>query len=164
MSNGLVFLNGSISYAMMLFKKHPSIAHRTIIDYNLAITMLPPMLIGSLVGSVLAGIVPSTFQLALLILVVSLSLFKTFFKARALWKQENLDMKNSKVASKATTMKGSPVTSPQTGEANKKKGEENYRQLEEPESSQRSNMIKVEETSASKHNDEEMPPNTGGNH
>lgn len=94
LSNGLMFTNGAIAYFMLLFKKHPSIEHRTLIDYNLAIIMLPPMMIGSLIGSILAGIVPSTFQLGLLSLLITASLYKTYIKAVGMWNAENLELKS----------------------------------------------------------------------
>jgi uncharacterized membrane protein YfcA len=72
-----------------LFKKHPKREYQTLINYNLAIMMIPPMMIGSMVGSVLAGIVPASFQLGLLAIIVVVSMLKTFRKAMERWKEES---------------------------------------------------------------------------
>lgn len=50
LSNGLIFLNSMITYCIIVFRKHPTIEHRSVIDYSLSIIMTPTMMVGSVLG------------------------------------------------------------------------------------------------------------------
>ena len=96
MSNGLMFFCSFIVYVMSWSKSHPTLRNKVLINYNIAILMMPPMMIGNLLGSVCATFVPSLLQLIVLALIIVVSIYKTQKKARAMWAKENREKKSSK--------------------------------------------------------------------
>ena len=61
MSNGVMFFNAFVVYIMSMRKSHPTQPQKTLINYNLAMILMPPMMIGNLIGSLAAVLVPSLF-------------------------------------------------------------------------------------------------------
>jgi uncharacterized membrane protein YfcA len=74
-------------FIMHFKKKHPE-KDATVIDYGIAITMLPTVLFGSFVGNYINLTFPSIIIQTLLTIVLVLMTIETIFKARALYRKE----------------------------------------------------------------------------
>ena len=60
MSNGIMFLN-SLAITIMVFgDKHPIEKHKPLIDMNLALVFITPMMAGAVFGSIVAVLIPSS--------------------------------------------------------------------------------------------------------
>lgn len=103
-STGIVVINSFVMYFMALFKTHPKIPTKTLIDYNLALSMVAPMMVGALLGSIIAVVIPSIIQLITLLLFIVLSFAKTLQNAIDLWKEETKEKKAAIEMSAKTTL------------------------------------------------------------
>ncbi len=56
LANGLTFFLALVKCSVGLAKKNPLIKHKTLIDYNIVLIFISSILIGSLVGSLIARI------------------------------------------------------------------------------------------------------------
>lgn len=104
-SNGVIFFFGSVKFFVGLKKKHPTIRHKTMIDYNVVMVFINSMLIGSFFGSVVAVFVPSVIQISGLVLVVLFAALKSFFKSVKLFERENLNLCRNNNSGKNEGMK-----------------------------------------------------------
>ena len=87
--SGFSILVCSISkFVLSLRKKHP-IKDCVVIDYGLAIIMLPTVLMGSLIGVFLNVMFPSVILLAILTLLLFLLCVHSGFKAFSVFKEES---------------------------------------------------------------------------
>jgi uncharacterized membrane protein YfcA len=100
LANGLVFFNGFVKFLMSLQRKHPKIPHRTIIEYNIVIILIPSILLGSVLGSVVSSMLPESVQLLGLIIVLLIALYKGWKKSWKLKKEEDEAMKAEKAGGK----------------------------------------------------------------
>ena len=51
LSNGLILANGTTKSIISMFRNHPTIKNRTIIDYNIILIFMPTMILGAFLGS-----------------------------------------------------------------------------------------------------------------
>jgi uncharacterized membrane protein YfcA len=58
LSNGLIFFLGLIKFFVGLTRKHPTIKHKSLIDYNIVLIFVSSILVGSLIGSLIGRIFP----------------------------------------------------------------------------------------------------------
>ena len=92
-SNFTIFTCSVTRYLYTLDKKHPVKKHSVIIDYNIAIVMMPTVMIGSILGVFVNIVFPAVMlQLALVVLLV-FTTSQSFRKARELYKKENEERK-----------------------------------------------------------------------
>lgn len=91
-SNGLIFFTGAVKFFVALTRKHPTIEHKTLIDYNVVMILISTLLLGSFIGSTLATIFPEFLQLLGLILVILYSIHQSFTKSMKLWKKESIEL------------------------------------------------------------------------
>ena len=89
LSNGLILCGSFVAYGFAFHNKHPQIDHRTLIDYNLAIIMLPAMMIGSVIGTTISSSFSTSLKFIVLALLLLLSCAKTLQKAIKTWKSES---------------------------------------------------------------------------
>ena len=61
LSNGLILCNGMTKSFIGLFRSHPTIPNRTIIDYNIILVLMPAILLGAFIGSIVGEMAPTVF-------------------------------------------------------------------------------------------------------
>jgi uncharacterized membrane protein YfcA len=66
LSNSIVLATATVKYIMALFKKNPFVPYKTIIDYNSALLMIPPMALFSSIGGIVVTFVPDVIVLLML--------------------------------------------------------------------------------------------------
>ena len=95
MSNGIMYLNSFGITFIHFFETKQSEKHKPVIDMNLALILLAPMTLGEFTGSIVAVLVHSAFQLALLAFMFSLTLFKSYTAATELWAKETKEIERN---------------------------------------------------------------------
>src|SRR3990167_8410370 len=70
LSNSIVLVTSVVKYIMGLFKKNPFVPYKTIVDYNAALLMIPPMAMFSSIGGVAVTLVPDIVVLFMLLTVI----------------------------------------------------------------------------------------------
>lgn len=91
MSNVSIFFSALARFLMNLGKPHPLKTHGTIVDFNYATLMLPAVIIGSTIGSIINLILPMyvvTLGLTLLLFAIFIA---TFVKLIMTFKKEQKD-------------------------------------------------------------------------
>jgi uncharacterized membrane protein YfcA len=96
LTNGLIFFAGIVKFILSLNKKHPKIKHRTIIEYNMVLIIIPSLLLGAFVGSIISSMLPELVQVAGLILVLIIATYKGFKKSMAVYKKETEEIQKEK--------------------------------------------------------------------
>jgi uncharacterized membrane protein YfcA len=89
-SNSTIFIGSAVRYfGFSIRQKHPH-KDSTIVDYNLASVMVPLVLFGSFVSTVITSVLPdAVLTLIIGILMVYLT-YDSFSKAITMWKKETL--------------------------------------------------------------------------
>ena len=77
LSNGIILCNGLTKSFIGLFRSHPTIPKRTIIDYNIILVLMPSILLGAFIGSIVGEMAPTIFQLALLLVILFFTVLKS---------------------------------------------------------------------------------------
>ena len=72
----------------MLWRRHPLATHRTLIDYNIAALLIPPMLLGVTVGVYVNKMCPNWLIMVLAASMCAFTGTRTLKQARAKWAQE----------------------------------------------------------------------------
>ena len=93
LSNGLIFANGTTKSIISMFRSHPTIKDRTVIDYNIILIFMPAMILGAFLGSLLGQMAPNIFQLLLLNVVLFLTIVKSIWNGVSRCKSENKALK-----------------------------------------------------------------------
>ena len=89
-SNFAIFTCSVTRYIYTLDKKHPEKKENVIIDYNLAIVMLPTVMMGSLTGVFLNIIFPAiVLQIILTCLLIFLSI-QSLIKGKDMYRKETI--------------------------------------------------------------------------
>ena len=70
-SNFLICITSLVTFIFNLTKSHPKLAYRNLIDYNLAFTLLPPLLIGVYMGFYIHLISPNAILFIMLVAIFS---------------------------------------------------------------------------------------------
>lgn len=83
------------SFAVLMWQMHPK-ANRPMIDYDVSMLFQPIILIGASTGVVLNLMFPSWLTLILLFGFLLFTFYRTFQKARQLWKKEGEEAKKKK--------------------------------------------------------------------
>ena len=72
LSNSITFLTTLTKYVVGLFLRNPSVEYNTIVDYNSAIILIPPIAFFSTIGGILSAMFP---ELLLMFIMLALLLF-----------------------------------------------------------------------------------------
>lgn len=86
--NIFIFFCGTIKFAVGMTTSHPNIPHRTIIDYNIVLIIIPSLLVGSFLGSTVAPMIPDLIQMGLLTVVVILAAIDSIQKTKEIFRKE----------------------------------------------------------------------------
>ena len=92
MSNGVMFLNSFAITLIAMRDKNPTDKHKPLIDMNLSLIFITPMLAGAFSGSVAAVVMPSSFQLTFLALMFTVALVKSTIDANKRWAKETKEI------------------------------------------------------------------------
>lgn len=96
LANVFTFFSGTIKFAISLRTRHPKIKHRTIIEYNMVLILIPSMLLGSFIGSTVSPMIPELLQMICMIVVLILAGIDSINKTMALFKKETEDIEKKK--------------------------------------------------------------------
>lgn len=88
----MIFGAGIINIATLSFKRHPH-ADRPLIDYDIALMMEPPTLLGTIIGVFFNMMFPDWLIVVLVILTLSITSFVMFKNGYKRFKKENEDRK-----------------------------------------------------------------------
>jgi len=100
LSNGLILFNGSSKILFGLFKSHPTILHKTMIDYNISLILMPSLALGSFIGGIVAIISPPILQLIVLAIVLFLTFVESLNKGIQRYKNESTELKKKESTEK----------------------------------------------------------------
>jgi len=89
LSAATIFGGSLANLAFFLRRKHPLAKHRPVIDFNLATVMECTTILGTLIGVLLHHIFPNWLIVALLIVLLGVTAYRTFQNAAKKLKQEN---------------------------------------------------------------------------
>ena len=90
-SNSTVFLGAVLRYVgFSIMQRHPN-ADRTIIDYNLAMIMMPAVLLGGFLGMYISEILPEALITIVLTLILIYLTYTTCKKTVALYRKESIE-------------------------------------------------------------------------
>ena len=98
-SNGLIIFNSSIKFIGSLFRKHPNLKWKTLVDYN-SILVFGLLVLGSLLGAAIGEMLPTIFQMILLVCILCFSSYRGLVKSIHIYKKENKEMKEKKMKNK----------------------------------------------------------------
>lgn len=96
LTNGLIFFSGIVKFLLSLRKKHPKIKHRTIIEYNMVLIIIPSLLLGAYFGSTISSMLPELVQMAGLVFVLIIATYKGFKKSMAVYNKETEEIQKLK--------------------------------------------------------------------
>lgn len=96
LANVFTFLSGTIKFAISLKTKHPKIQHKTIIEYNMVLILIPSMLVGAFVGSTVSPMIPELLQMICMMVVLILAGIDSVNKTMAMFKKETEDIEKKK--------------------------------------------------------------------
>jgi uncharacterized membrane protein YfcA len=90
-----IVLGGAVAVFIFSFpRRHPKF-DRPLVDYMLALVLLPPSLIGSLLGTIVNQILPQWLIVVLSFLVLGLVTWNAIHRAISMWRDETNAMKSS---------------------------------------------------------------------
>jgi len=90
LSNFVIFAGAVVRYfAFSIFQKNPD-KDATIVDYNLCAFMLPLVLVGSFVGTIISSLLPEAVLVIILSLMLIYLTYESLEKAVSMWKKETL--------------------------------------------------------------------------
>jgi uncharacterized membrane protein YfcA len=88
LSNFVIFVGAAVRYfGFSIFQKNPD-KDATIVDYNLCSMMLPLVLVGSFVGTIISSALPEAVLTMILIIMLIYLTYESLEKAVTLWKKE----------------------------------------------------------------------------
>ncbi|KAL1530561.1 hypothetical protein AB1Y20_001462 [Prymnesium parvum] len=91
LSKATIFGSSAFSvFGFMLWRRHPIAQHRTLIDYNVAALLIPPMLLGVTVGVYVNKMCPNWLIMVLAAAMCAYTGRRTVKQAFQKWKQESL--------------------------------------------------------------------------
>ncbi|CDW75048.1 UNKNOWN [Stylonychia lemnae] len=96
-SNFGIFTGAISRYIYSLDKKHPEKENAVIIDYNLAILMLPTVMMGSLIGVYFNIMLPSILLSGILTILQLFIGFQSLMKGREMYKKETLKFQQQRL-------------------------------------------------------------------
>ena len=92
LSNATIFASAAVRYfGFSIFEKN-SEKSTTIIDYNLVAIMIPMVLVGSFVGTIISNLLPEAVLTIILVILLFYSTYDSLKKAINLWKKETITM------------------------------------------------------------------------
>lgn len=103
LSNVTVFGGALANVLLNASKRHP-LADRPLVDWDLILVMEPLTIAGALIGAFLNKILPEIFLTFMLVLLLSVTAYKTLGKAQKMYKAETAAMKQNAKESELTAM------------------------------------------------------------
>jgi uncharacterized membrane protein YfcA len=101
LSNFVIFAGAAVRYfGFSIFQKNPD-KDATIVDYNLCSMMLPTVLIGSFVGTIISSVLPEAVLTIILVIMLIYLTYDSLEKAVSLWKKETLSFRAEAASYKA---------------------------------------------------------------
>lgn len=101
LSNFVIFAGAAVRYfGFSIFQKNPD-KDATIVDYNLCSMMLPTVLIGSFVGTIISSVLPEAVLTIILVVMLIYLTYDSLEKAISLWKKETLSFRAEAASYKA---------------------------------------------------------------
>eukprot|EP01063_Lacrimia_lanifica_P042101 TRINITY_DN9_c0_g2_i2.p1 TRINITY_DN9_c0_g2~~TRINITY_DN9_c0_g2_i2.p1 ORF type:complete len:830 (+),score=400.65 TRINITY_DN9_c0_g2_i2:69-2558(+) len=94
LSNATIFGNAITNIIINFPLRHPT-ADRPLVDFDLALILIPMELTGSLIGVLLNIIFPNWLTLTCLFLLLCFTTYRTYFKGKATWDKENIERKKA---------------------------------------------------------------------
>eukprot|EP01061_Rhynchopus_euleeides_P033699 TRINITY_DN566_c0_g1_i1.p1 TRINITY_DN566_c0_g1~~TRINITY_DN566_c0_g1_i1.p1 ORF type:complete len:806 (+),score=399.41 TRINITY_DN566_c0_g1_i1:87-2420(+) len=88
LSNATIFGNAITNIIINFPLRHPT-ADRPLVDFDLALILIPMELTGSLVGVLLNIMFPQWLTLLCLLILLMITTYRTYHKGRATWDKEN---------------------------------------------------------------------------
>eukprot|EP01059_Diplonema_ambulator_P016760 TRINITY_DN2864_c0_g1_i1.p1 TRINITY_DN2864_c0_g1~~TRINITY_DN2864_c0_g1_i1.p1 ORF type:complete len:831 (+),score=212.54 TRINITY_DN2864_c0_g1_i1:55-2547(+) len=95
LSNATIFGNAITNIIINFPLRHPT-ADRPLVDFDLALVLIPMELTGSLVGVLLNIMFPQYLTLACLLFLLVFTTYRTYNKGAAQWEKENAQRKKDK--------------------------------------------------------------------
>eukprot|EP01064_Diplonema_japonicum_P004446 TRINITY_DN128_c0_g4_i1.p1 TRINITY_DN128_c0_g4~~TRINITY_DN128_c0_g4_i1.p1 ORF type:complete len:831 (+),score=263.15 TRINITY_DN128_c0_g4_i1:45-2537(+) len=92
LSNATIFGNAIANIMINFPLRHPT-ADRPLVDFDLALVLIPMELCGSLVGVMLNIIFPQWLTLTCLLILLCITTYRTYMKGSAQWAKENVERK-----------------------------------------------------------------------
>lgn len=97
LANVSVFGGAIANVLLNLSKRHPH-ADRPLIDWELILLMQPPLIAGSLIGAILNKLIPESILVVMLVLILSITAYKTLAKGKMLYEKENENLRIMELA------------------------------------------------------------------
>ena len=97
LSNAMVVGVGITNIVQVAGRRHPN-ADRPLIDYWLAMVMVPLMLVGTVFGVLLNTMFPDWLVLVILVLVLGITVYRTIGKGLKTWRKEHAAAQEAKLS------------------------------------------------------------------
>lgn len=104
LANCIVVLTSGVKYMMGLTRRNPKLPYKTIVDYNGALVVIPPLALFSTIGGIVSIMLPDVILMVLLVCVLVFCIISAIFQIRAQISRERVENEKVSLSSSISTL------------------------------------------------------------